>query len=86
MSEVFKHPSDHKEESFWLEDPLILFTNYYIIPKKNMDLAERLNTLTRLLLLLYFISYITKIESSPTFFFHCTFAMILINYFRPDKN
>ena len=38
-------------KQFWLNDPAELFRNFTIIPTENMPYPERLNTLTRLLLL-----------------------------------
>ncbi len=48
-------------EKFWLNDPKALFKNWDIIPDSDMTNAERLNTLTRLLLVItagmYFLGY-----------------------------
>jgi len=48
-------------ERFWLDDPNVLFKNLNIIPTADMSNAERLNSLTRLLVLvtlgLYFYGY-----------------------------
>lgn len=40
------------ENKFWLENPPDLICSYNIIPMKNMDLEEQMNSLTRLAILL----------------------------------
>lgn len=40
------------KERFWLEDPSIIFQSGVIIPRCNMSIIERLNALTRLILLI----------------------------------
>ena len=50
-----------ENKTFWLNNPLILFKNFDIIPKSNMSLNNRLNAITRLLIfitvILYFLGY-----------------------------
>ena len=41
------------ENKFWLENPPDLICSYNIIPMKNMDLEEQMNSLTRLAVLLF---------------------------------
>ena len=49
------------DNTFWLDNPCILFTNLNFIPASNLSLNERLNALTRIVLVttgvLYYIEY-----------------------------
>ena len=45
------------QDTFWLNKPADLFNSCDIIPNKKMTTAERLNTLTRLLLLIVIVMY-----------------------------
>jgi len=47
---------------FWLDDPSILLKKLDFIPNPQMDISERLNALTRLLLLICIILYFMKYE------------------------
>ena len=44
-------------DKFWLNNPKILFSNFDIIPTQNMTNAERLNALTRLLIIITIVMY-----------------------------
>jgi hypothetical protein len=57
---------DLSAEKFWLTDPLSLFKNIEIIPKKTMTQAQRLNALTRLLLLIVLYLYWTENDNYIT--------------------
>jgi len=48
MKELFEEPSDN----FWLSDPTILYKEQDIFPRKDMTNTQRLNSLTRLLILI----------------------------------
>lgn len=47
-------------DPFWLNDPFILFQNVVILPNSSMTSAEKLNALTRMLILVCFLLYLNK--------------------------
>lgn len=49
-------------EKFWLNDPNVLWQNFKIIPTADMSNAERLNAITRLLVLITIILYAAGYE------------------------
>jgi len=53
-------------EPFWLDDPFVLFRNLEFIPNKHMTQAERLNALTRLLIIITIGLYMYDMESYKT--------------------
>jgi Ca2+/Na+ antiporter len=48
--------------SFWIEDPCILFSDFEIFPKKDMSLSEKMNALTRLVVIVTIIMYFLKFK------------------------
>ena len=52
--------SKNDRERFWLEEPRALFRNFYIIPQAGMTEDEKLNALTRLLVVGVGIMAVTK--------------------------
>lgn len=46
------------KERFWLEEPISLFYSANLIPQCTMTVAERLNALTRLILVITLILYL----------------------------
>jgi len=68
------------DEKFWIEDPYILYKNYYIIiPTKNMERIEQLNTVTRFLL--YFIILYMLFGSDQSIIIYLLIGIILIIIF-----
>lgn len=54
--------SDKISDPFWFNNPKVLFTTWEFIPTQTMTNAERLNTLTRLLLLITVGMYLMDYE------------------------
>lgn len=68
------------DEKFWIENPQIIFKNYYIIlPTKNMSRIEQLNTSSRFLI--YFIFLCLLFGSEPTIIIYLLIGIILIIIF-----
>ena len=68
------------DEKFWIEDPYILYKNYYIIiPTKNMGRIEQLNTATRFLI--YFIILCVLFDSDKSIIICLLIGIILIIMF-----
>ncbi len=47
---------------FWLEDPTVLFRNFQILPTIMMTQTERLNALTRLIIIITILLFLLKIS------------------------
>ena len=47
-------------ERFWLEEPISLFRNTSLVPQCGMTTGARLNALTRLILIITLILYLSK--------------------------
>lgn len=68
------------DEKFWIEDPYIIYKNYYIIiPTQNMSRIEQLNTVTRFLI--YFIILCILFDSEQTIIIYLLVGIILIIIF-----
>lgn len=48
-------------EKFWLEDPSALFQSLTLIPQCDMSIPERLNALTRLILVITLILFFLRL-------------------------
>ena len=63
-----KFENGNKNE-FWITDPSILIEVLDIVPHDNMNDEERLNALTRIILIISLIMYIIKFEGWIIFLF-----------------
>jgi hypothetical protein len=71
--------------SFWLSNPLKLFDDINLIPRENQPYAERLNILTRLILLISIILYMLKIKESLQFLIFGIVLIIILYYSQRDQ-
>jgi len=76
----------YDKERFWLENPESLFCNIRLIPNEKMSLTEQLNTLTRLVILLYIVSVIIGIRNGWIFLFLALLLIIIIYYIEKKKS
>lgn len=68
------------DEKFWIEEPNIIYKNYYIIiPTQNMSRVAQLNTATRFLM--YFIILCILFGSEQTIIIYLLIGIILIIVF-----
>lgn len=68
------------DEKFWIEDPYVIYKNYYIIiPTQNMSRITQLNTVTRFLM--YFIILCILFGSEQTIIIYLLIGIILIIIF-----
>ena len=67
-------------EPFWLNNPIVLFKNLDFIPRKNMTQAQRLNALTRLLILICLLMYYYDIDGYQTVFFVGLLFILLLRH------
>ena len=74
---------------FWIKQPTILLKNKYIfdiVPNKNMDFNEKLNSISRLIIILTIIGYlITKNELIILLGIISIISIIVLFYFKTNK-
>jgi hypothetical protein len=64
--------------SFWLDDPCSLINNLNIFPSENQEYSERMNSLTRLILVIAVVMFLLKIQGSgQLLIFGLLFVIIL---------
>jgi predicted membrane protein len=70
------------DEKFWIEDPSILYKNYYIIiPEKNMSRIQQLNTCTRFILYFIFLCILFGAEQNIIIYLLIGIILIVIFYY-----
>ena len=70
---------------FWLNDPFILFKNDSIIPNTNICYEEKLNSITRLVIILFLILYLFGYKQSFLFLLLSLFFIIILYYLKKNK-
>ena len=71
------------ETPFWLDDPSILFKSEYIYqlwPSSNMTSNEKLNAVTRIVVLLTVVGYLLKMTTKIVLTGIITLGIIIIKY------
>jgi len=71
-------------KKFWLENPCKLFTSLNLFPNTTMTKPEKLNSLTRLALVLGGIMYAMKYEHAITFVVLAVLLIVVLNYSGDD--
>lgn len=66
--------------SFWIENPSVLLHNFNIIPSIHMNPIERLNTLTRLVIIISIILFFLKVREWLLFLILANLIIIGIYY------
>jgi hypothetical protein len=72
---------------FWLENPSLLFESLVILPHPDMNDAERLNAMTRMIIIIAAIMFIIKFQGWLTFLVIGMLIVIIMWYIvkgRPD--
>lgn len=72
-------------DKFWVDDPCILFTDFALIPNKNMTKNEKLNTLTRWAIIISAVMYAMGYEYWFTFLILALLLILILKY-TGDKN
>lgn len=66
-------------EIFWLDDPAVLVTSLKFVPTKKMSLGEQLNALTRLVILISIIMFLSGKKEWVTFLIFSLIIIIVIH-------
>jgi len=72
------------ENNFWLNDPKVLFS-IDIIPKSKMTTIERLNSITRLLIVITGVMYLLDYKNYMTILILGIFFIIILNCNEQDR-
>lgn len=72
-------------EKFWLDDPKALFSSWNVIPNSEMTNAERLNALTRLLLIITVGMYFLDYDQYLTVFFLGIMLIVILRSYLPRE-
>lgn len=73
----------NESEEFWGDDPNILFQSVTLFPVSYMSMNERLNTITRLLIVLSIISFISTQKIHFIFIMAiCMLAIYMLHFFQ----
>ena len=76
---------DVKEVKFWLEDPSILLTDTVLVPTSCMTKVEKLNALTRLVLIITGVLYFMKNDEYLKFLLISLIIIVVIYVSTKDK-
>ena len=72
----------HQKSKVWIEDFCAIFDNNSIVPTKNMSNNEKINTITRLIVLVFVFMLLIKYPHSVNFFLlSLLIILILIKQF-----
>ena len=69
-----------QKDNFWVEEPCILFNDMAFLPTKDMTQQEKLNALTRLVIIISIVMYFTDYEYWFPFLTLSILFIIIINY------
>lgn len=72
------------KDKIWIEEPADLFLNFDLVPNNRMSKEERINCITRIVLLIFLVMYFLKYKYSLQFLF-LSLLIILILYFINTK-
>lgn len=72
--------------SFWITNPIKLVEDINVLPNKKQSYDERMNTLTRLILLLTVVLYVLKIKGSLQFLIFGVVLIIILYYSQRQSN
>jgi hypothetical protein len=70
--------------SFWVSNPVKLFEDINVIPNEKQPYDQRMNTLTRLILLLAIVLYLFKVKGSLQFLIFGVVFIIILYYSQSD--
>lgn len=73
-------------QKFWAENPCILATDMKIFPTSEMSTNEKLNALTRLIIIIAVIMYFMKYPQWLTFVTIALLIVVLLKYCKVEKD
>lgn len=73
------------ENKFWLENPPDLICSFTLLPMKDMDLAEQMNSATRLVVVIFLILLLIDIKKALIFLAAGIILIIIIYYIQKRR-
>lgn len=73
------------DQKFWAESPCSLLTSLSIVPTENMNLDQKLNAVTRLVIVMSIIAYFLDYKYWYIFLLVGLGILILLRYARPSQ-
>lgn len=74
-----------QKNRFWLERPINLFCDMSIIPLDNMNISEQMNSITRLIILVFFVLLLVNFKYSLLFFLISLLLIIILYYIQRNQ-
>jgi hypothetical protein len=73
------------DKKFWLRNPGALFSSVQIVPTNDMNLAQQMNALTRLMILIFLIMFFMGFKYSIHFFVASVLFLIILYYIQKSS-
>ena len=73
------------DNKFWLENLSVLFSSIQLVPTQDMNLAEQLNAITRLILVLFIIMLLFDFDYSAHFLIISITVLIILYYLQRNN-
>ena len=73
---------DDPGDCFWVEDPLALLTDFTLIPRAKMSLEQKMNIITRIVIVVWILLLVIKYRHATVFFLATLLVIVLIYYSR----
>jgi hypothetical protein len=73
------------ENKFWLENPPDLVCSFALLPMKDMDLSEQMNSATRLVVVIFLILLLIDIKKALIFLIAGIILIIILYYIQKER-
>ena len=74
-----------QKNKFWMEKPINLFCTMDVVPLDEMSIAEQMNSLTRLVVIVYFILTLVGFKYSLLFLLLSLLFIIILYYIQKNN-
>jgi hypothetical protein len=71
---------DECSEPFWVEDPMALLTDFSLVPRAKMSLEQKLNVITRIVIIVWILLLVIKYKHATLFLMTSLLVIVLIYY------
>ncbi|MEO7398152.1 MAG: hypothetical protein ABIW84_06270, partial [Ilumatobacteraceae bacterium] len=73
---------DDSPERMWIEDPLALLTDFTLIPRAKMSLEQKMNVITRIVIIVWILLLVVKYRHATVFFLATILVIVILYYSR----
>lgn len=74
-----------RKETFWLENPMSLFSEFRVIPHEGLSTASQMNSLSRLVIIVSLVLYLIGYKESILFLLIALMLIIILYYLEKGK-